>query len=231
MPWTDNLAIRDRLKLAEERTQKVFDNCLELVRTHENNQIIFYTTILSRQIPSSRAAHAFNNFRECMFKAEIMRLCTLWDTSSRNRESIPTIVALIDNPDVLEWHSQVSVARWSDDPAGEREKEHARKERIELLAIIAKVRKLESDDILQRIKWHRDAQIAHSIDPQVRPEVDTARYGDERVIFEETQAIARSLYLNILGKDFAWDNMKAQVQRHCRELWENCTFQNIPTRL
>lgn len=233
MPWPDSLTIEDRQKLAEERTRKVFNNCLELVRTHENNQIVLYTTALSKQLPSSRAAHAFNNFRECMFKAEIMRLCTLWDKPSSHRESIPSIIALLDNPDVLEWQAHVSLARWID-PAevpGAFEAQHARDERQELLELISKVKALYSDDLLRRIIWHRDAQVAHSIDPQVRPDMDTAKYGDERQMFDETQTIARKLYLYVLGIDFDWDGMKAQVQRNSRELWENCKFENIPTRL
>jgi hypothetical protein len=67
---------------------------------HEANAIIIYSPCLAEQIPRSFAAHAFRQFQTGMHLYELLRLCAVWDRPRRDRESIPTIVALINKPEI-----------------------------------------------------------------------------------------------------------------------------------
>jgi len=69
---------------------------------HESNTLVIYSPKMSAQIPRSFAAHAFNQFQRSMHLFEIIRLCGLWDPSGTDRESIPTMVELFDEPALVE---------------------------------------------------------------------------------------------------------------------------------
>jgi hypothetical protein len=109
------LTTAERVRAAKQKTERVMDHLLYLLALHESNAVIFYTDTLSAQIPRSYAAHAFNLFRECMFRFEIVRLCALWDRPypDLSRESIPTIIALIDNAEVIEALVEETRASWT----------------------------------------------------------------------------------------------------------------------
>ena len=66
-------------------------------------RVTLYSDIFAKQILPCYAAHAFNVFRKAMFQIEIVRLCALWDKAklSLERETIPTVIELIDDPAVL----------------------------------------------------------------------------------------------------------------------------------
>jgi len=69
---------------------------------HESNTLVIYSPKMSAQIPRSFAAHAFNQFQRSMHLFEIIRLCALWDPPGTDRESIPTIVELFNEPALVE---------------------------------------------------------------------------------------------------------------------------------
>ena len=77
------------------------DHAVDLLWINESNAVTLYSDVLSKQIPRSYAAHAFNVFRKSMHQIEIVRLCALWDPAKIERETIPTIIELIDHSDVL----------------------------------------------------------------------------------------------------------------------------------
>ena len=74
-------------------------NVLEL---HAANKTIQYSGFLSDQIPRSQAANAFNTFQHAMYSQEIIRLLAVWDSAEEYAVSIPTVVALINNDDVVD---------------------------------------------------------------------------------------------------------------------------------
>jgi hypothetical protein len=69
---------------------------------HEANVKIIYSPRLISQIPVSYAAHAFNQFQSSMHLFEIVRLCALWDKPREDRESIPTIICLVNKEELIE---------------------------------------------------------------------------------------------------------------------------------
>ena len=69
---------------------------------HESNILVIHSPDMSAQIPRSFAVHAFNQFQRSMHLFEIIRLGALWDPSGTDRESIPTIVELFNEPALVE---------------------------------------------------------------------------------------------------------------------------------
>jgi AbiU2 len=90
-----------RIDEAKRLTARVVDHLQYLLDIHENNAVVLYSDTLSKQIPKSYAANAFNVFREAMHQIELVRICALWDAPVRGRESIPTAIELIDDEKVL----------------------------------------------------------------------------------------------------------------------------------
>src|SRR5262245_34589540 len=111
----EKLATAERVQVAKQKTERVVDTMLDLLALHESNAIVFYSDTLALQIPRSYAAHAFHLFQECMFRSEIVRLCALWDRPypDLSREGIPTIIALIDNAEIIEALVDETHAIWT----------------------------------------------------------------------------------------------------------------------
>ena len=60
-----------RIAEAKRITTRVVDHIQYLLDIHENNVIVLYSDTLSKQIPKSYAANAFNIFREAMHQIEV----------------------------------------------------------------------------------------------------------------------------------------------------------------
>src|SRR4051794_11661522 len=97
----ENLSLSERIELAKEKTARVVDHLSYLLELHENNAIVVYSPTLSSQIPTSHAANAFNVFQRGLHQFEVVRLCALWDRAEPEKESIPTIIELVDDENVI----------------------------------------------------------------------------------------------------------------------------------
>src|SRR5262249_45744712 len=110
--WVTKMSTAERITAANDKTQRVLDHLLYLLALHENNAIVLYSDTLSRQIPTSFAANAFNVSRQGLHQFEIVRLCALWDGVGQDKENIPTIIELIDDRDVIESLAQEIESHW-----------------------------------------------------------------------------------------------------------------------
>ena len=109
----EHMTTAQRIEAAKEKTERVVDHLLYLLALHENNAIIVYSDTLSSQVTYSRAANAFNVLQAGLHQFEIVRLCALWDRTGEDKESIPTIIELIDLPEVIEELAQETLGHWS----------------------------------------------------------------------------------------------------------------------
>jgi AbiU2 len=251
LPYGNETA-QERIRLAKNRTSRIVGHTLNLLALHESNQIIVYSPTLSAQIPRSRAAHAFNMFQHSMHHSEIVRLCALWDRNKRLRESIPTVIALIDHPKVLEaleaeMSDHFKNLKW-DDPAPNSDPEiratvhklvaasnaahglrQARKVRLALRYAIREAKAVMESLELASLKAFRDRHLAHSLaemrqeQSEERP-VDPPKLGDERLLLNRSIRVVSKLYLGINGTAFMWNDSRPISRSNARALWEGCTF-------
>jgi hypothetical protein len=218
---------------------------------HENNAIVLYSPTLSRQIPTSFAANAFNVFQQALHQFEIVRLCALWDGAGREKENIPTVIELIDHPDVIEALAQETASHWqgiggcilnpSDDPelqvleveAFQRSNEQfgqkqAQKARDGLRKAIADSREILASPKHASIMNLRHKYLAHSLSKTRREEkvgpLPRVKYGDERDMLDATLPIVEALYCWVNGTSLSLQKSREIDRKNAKALWEACTF-------
>jgi AbiU2 len=247
----ENLTVAERVRVAKDRTQRVVDHVLYLLELHENNAIILYSTTLSSQISASFAANAFNVFQRGMHQFEIVRLCALWDRAGLEKENIPTIIELIDHPDIIESLADETAAHWqnlggailnpSEDPElsaieadalqGSNEefgRQQAQKAREGLRKAIVESRTIRASPKCASIVNLRDKHLAHSLSETRREQKSgpppPMQYGDEREVLDATLPIVEALYCWVNGTSFSFEDSRAIDRKNAEALWKACTF-------
>jgi hypothetical protein len=253
-----NVASDERIARAKARAQKLVDHIAPLFLMHESNAIVIYSQKLTQQIPPSYAAHAYNQFQRSMHLFEIIRLCALWDPLGTDRESIPTIVELFNEPELIEQIAREmhdiyanepqphdpDASQDPDDIAASKawwEKDRsifaqvaAQQVHEKLAFAAAKAAEIQASPRLKTLRDFRDASIAHNLtlpEPDLATEapVTGVRYGDETELLEETIAVADALHHGLNRTSFDWRGARAIASRNAAALWDNCTF-TIPAR-
>ncbi|WP_063700856.1 hypothetical protein [Bradyrhizobium centrolobii] len=75
--------VNKRIAEAKRLTEWLVEHAHYLLYLRENNAIVVYSDALSKQIPRSYAANAFNAFREAMHQIEMVRLIAFWGPAPR----------------------------------------------------------------------------------------------------------------------------------------------------
>jgi hypothetical protein len=248
----ETISIAERTRLAKEKTARVVDHLLYVLELHENNAIILYSPTLSAQIPTSFAANAFNVFQRGLHQFEIVRLCALWDRAEIEKENIPTVIELVDNPDVIEGLAQDAASHWSgiggrflnpsEDPqihALEIEAlqqsneafgaEQAQKAKKELRKATDTVRSIMRSTTFSSLMNLRDKHLAHSLSKTRREHkvgaLPPMKYGDERELLNASVSIVETLYCWVNGISFSFEDSREIDKKNAKALWESCTFQ------
>jgi hypothetical protein len=251
VPWFEKLTVPERVAAAKKKMRRVVDHVHYLLELHENNAIVLYTPTLARQIPTSYAANAFNVFQQGMHQIEIVRLCALWDTADPAKENIPSVIELVDHPDVIEVLAEETTAHWRglgaaninppDDPelaklveeAIVRSNEQfgqdqAQKARDELRKSIAESRSILASQKHASIMNLRDKRLAHSLSETRRENkvgpLPAVKYGDERNMLDATLPIVQALYCWVNGVSLSFDDSREIDRKNAKALWEACTF-------
>lgn len=212
-----------RIAEAKRITTRVVDHIQYLLDIHENNVIVLYSDTLSKQIPKSYAANAFNIFREAMHQIEVVRICALWDQPGLDRESILTVIELIDDPKVIEALADQARAGLPEEIG----KKRAERAAAGLRDAIKNAREQRGSERLKAIRNLRDKHIAHYLSETIEEKTGTVgpmKVGDERVVLDASIPIVEAL--NSWVNNVALPLKEAQaIDRKCAEaLWQACTF-------
>jgi hypothetical protein len=230
--------------------EKVLDHFLYLLELNANNKFIVYSPTLSRQIPTSYAANAFNVFQRAMHQIEIVRLCALWDGADHEKENIPTVVELIDDKNIIKrlgketrdhWAKQpVNILNLSSDPelaATEQQAatdsniqfgdQQAATAKVELKEAIADVRAIQASPRLESVMNLRDKHLAHSFTEtrrEKRGPIPLMKYGDETALLNDSISIVERLFCWVNGKSFSIANSQRIDNKNAEALWTACHF-------
>jgi hypothetical protein len=241
----------ERLAFAKARADKLVHHIVPLFLMHESNAVVIYSQKLSEQIPRSYAAHAFNQFQRSMHLFELVRLCAMWDRPRDDRESIPTIIALFNEPELIDqlvveahaFHANEvppdtvdgeSASKWWQ---GDREACAdlvAATIREKLSFAVTKAEEILATPQLKALMDFRNSYIAHNLDlpdPSGDGEgsVEKFKYGDETFVLDATVSIADVLHHGLNRTGFDWNGSRDMARRNAQALWDHCTFQ-IPVR-
>jgi hypothetical protein len=208
---------------AKRLTACVVDHLQYLLDIHENNAVVLYSATLSKQIPKSYAANALNVFREAMHQIEIVRICALWDNPTLDRESILSVIELIDHPNVLE--TLADQARGDlPKPAGD---QRAAKALSGLKEAIKKAREARTSSKLKSIRSLRDKHVAHYLTEKVEEAENgpsPMKHGDEGPVIEASIAIVEALNSYVNGVGLSFGDCRTIDQKCATALWNACTF-------
>ncbi|MEL7178392.1 MAG: hypothetical protein AAFN63_01035 [Pseudomonadota bacterium] len=245
--WSD----QERIERAKDLADRLVDHTRGLLALSENNKVVLYSDMLSSQIPRSFAANAFNDLQRSMQFYFLVRLSAIWDKASPDRESIPTVIALLGKPEVADWfvnetyqyHLNMAPPRElnpTTDPAEQRlraeywasynlnraEKERANVRRWITFATRV-VPRVEHSFLAKSLRPFRDRYIAHNLGASVdnKGSPTKLRHGDEDKLLRLTVRIVDRLHLALNGTSFAWDASQEQASRNANELWSNCRFE------
>jgi hypothetical protein len=247
----EGLCDSERIELAKKKIEKVLDQVLALAAIHENNAFVVFSPKLADQIPRSYAAHAFGFLQHAMHDLELVRLCALWDKPDPDKQSVPTVVELIDRPSVIEALVQTERAHWgeitannmaslnpelteaeieairhTEDQFGEK---RAALVRSDLSEAIRETERILVSDCLTRVRNYRDKHLAHSLavtraETKAGAPIPLRQYAHAFELFDATIPIVEKLYRCITGKGFDIGESQ-KISRKCAEdLWNRCTF-------
>lgn len=234
-PKAAHLSPADRFKTAKQRTEELVNHMLALIALHESNQFVLKSDVLSKQIPRSFAANAFNSFRFSMAGFELIRLCAFWEPPDLADANIPNVIDLIDA-------SQVRAAITTDitgkppqpnAPAAvyqQISQEMARETNQRIDAVIARVRAVEASPRLTSVKNHRHKYLAHNLTMtrlEMAGPVAPMKNGDVDWLFEETEAIIDELHHALNRAGFDWPGCHAMHRRHAELLWQGTRFVDL----
>lgn len=228
--WLLALSSIDRLLLAKKLCSDLVGRALWVHELHESNRIVVYSPVLAAQIPDSHAAHAFESFRRSNHLFEVTQLCALWDKPGKNRVSIPTLVRLLDHPDVQRLVSEALQEHWG---YGSFEKQRAATNGRWADEAIELTKQIERSSRLKGLRNYRDKNLAHflssSNDEDRGVTFAIPKYGDERRLLRAASRIVWRLYLGVCLADFDFEGAILNARRDAQQLWHNCKFE-IPVR-
>jgi AbiU2 len=246
----EHLTTTERIDLAKTTIGRVLDHFLYLLELHANNLFVVYSPMLVSQIPPSFAANAFNVFQRSMYQIEIVRLCAIWDKADPNKESIPTVVNLIDTKEIIEMLADKVRRQWpsisgyvlnpSDDPqlaAIEQEayrnseiefgNEQAAQVKMDLMQAISDARTILKSPRLTSVVNARDKHLAHSLTKTRREKhapVPPMKNGDETDLLNASIPIVEGLYRGITNRGFSIRDSQDIDQANATALWNGCKF-------
>lgn len=242
------LTTGQRIERAKVITNRLVDHTRELIAAAENNAIVLYSNRISSQIPRSYAANAFNELQRGLHYFHLVRLCALWDKASLQRESIQTVVSLVEDIEVrnalaeatFEYHSTLAEPRrltptsdpieadilselWARHQVRRAAEERAKVQRWLAFAIRV-APKVERCIMKDSLRPFRDAYLAHNLDPDADKVKLPAklRYGDEGKLLRLTVRVVDRLHLAVNGTSFDWETAQEQASRNAEELWSAC---------
>ncbi|MDA9453543.1 hypothetical protein XI07_14990 [Bradyrhizobium sp. CCBAU 11445] len=246
----DTWDVNQRISEAKRLTERLVDHAHYLLDIRENNAIVVYSDRLSKQIPRSYAANAFNVLREAMHQIEMVRLSALWDQAHVDNEAIMTVVELIDDDKVIAALAENARARYISlpEPADGKKsneatlellkeanrirgEEHAANAAQGLRGAIAAARKIKSSAGLKSLKNLRDKHIAHYLTQSSAERrgdaIPPMKVGDERPILDGSLAIIQLLYSWVNGIAVSFAESRKIDQKCAEELWNCCKFEII----
>ncbi len=248
----EKLPVSERIARAKSKMRRIIDNFLFLLDLHANNALVVYSPTLSSQIPTSHAANAFLVFQKAMHHYEIVRLCALWDSADLEKENIPTVIELIDTPEIIEALADETRRHWvgmggtvyrspreSELDAIEHDKmlreenvrfgnEQGARAVAELRAAIMDARAIVDSSRLRSVMNLRDKNLAHSLETTRREAkhgpIAPMKYGDETALLDSSVPIIERLYCWVNGTSFSIADSRKIDSANAEALWQGCKF-------
>jgi hypothetical protein len=244
-------AVQRRIDEARLITKSLIDHVHYLLDLHENNAVAIYSDVLVKQITRADAGAAFRVFQSAMHQFELVRLCALWDSAQADRESIMTVVELVDNDDVILALAEETFAAYANLSTAVYHQDHETEEMRKLIAdamsrsnaefgdqqawqaiddlknAIKATREFESSALMASLRNHRDKYLAHSLRSTRREKlgpIAPLQYGNETAVLEKSLPIIEALYCWVNGTSVSLTDSQESDRKNAQALWGACRF-------
>ena len=187
-----------------------------------------------------------------MIEIELVRLCSLWDPPEQDAFTVPTVVALINNPVVINLMAQEIADYWRDlqrDPvnigsfdaeqislikqayerASEKDvKTQYEKTTVRALNSIRLAALTEPSPTLANVRNFRNKHIAYAtamtrIERKSGP-LPPPKVGDEQRLLRLSLRVLKRLDLCVRGADFDWKNSERIARQNAEALWHGVSI-------
>ena len=177
---------------------------------------------------------------------ELVRLCAIWDGPGKDRESIPTIIALFNEPDLINqlvaeahaFHANEVPPDTVDSESASKWWKGDRKASADLVAAtiraklsfaVSKAEEILATPQLKALMDFRHSYIAHNLDqtdPSSESEgnVEKFKYGYETYVLDATVSVADALHHGLNRTSFDWKGSQGIARRNAQALWNDCNF-------
>jgi hypothetical protein len=218
-------------------------NMADLIHLQASNKIVLYSDTLASQIPTSYAANAYRIFTSNMLKSAVSKICTFWDGPAADRNSVPSVIKLVDNPDVMAelrrrrmetrvrgrsltaQNDDRELLAWLEDMSNRENAKRADDVDAELADAIRALPALLSNDRLLGARDFRDRYLSHSLAEETkRNTTRNAQYGDEEYLIELTLPFINTLNLAVRDSSYDWQGTSEIAEKNALALWNGCKF-------
>jgi hypothetical protein len=215
--WLTKLTQDERIDAAKSKIEALVNRVIIGSFTRASNKCMQFPAC--KPGPSKNAALCYNHLMASQYKYESLILASIWDGVGANRNSIPTVIKLVDDPSI--------VARLR--RAFEAHNQHFRAEQVskfdvrwrESLAIQTRVM---ADPNFERLKEYRNFELAHSLhDPEVSIDPNQIRLAEP--FWEDTITCVRNLQSAITLGGGALRDATERLHPECaKDFWQNLQY-------
>ncbi|MES5485471.1 hypothetical protein QMZ05_22205 [Bradyrhizobium sp. INPA03-11B] len=244
--------VQKRIDEARLIIRSLIDHVHYLLDLHENNAVAIYSDVLVKQITRDDTGAAFRVFQSAMHQFELVRLCALWDSAQADRQSIMTVVELVDNDDVILALAEETYAAYANLSTAVYHQDHETEEIRKLIAdaisrsnaefgdqqawraiddlknAIKATREFESSELMAALRNHRDKYLAHSLRSTRREKlgpIASLKYGNETAVLEKSLPIVEALYCWVNGTSISLAESQESDRKNAIALWGACRFE------
>ena len=204
----------DRLEIARIKAEALVSHCLEVERIHANNRHLIFRSIFDHDLNQTMAGNAYEALRITSFSFEVLRLMALWDKPADNVISIPEVMALIADEEVIDLARTAYMANYTAQdhmrfPRAAGRFERALRNSRELSCITPNTHRFKS------LKRHRNKFYAHNLsDPSITP-----KFGYERKLLGASEQIVSGLRTVLSSAGLNFRESRQACARHADEFW------------
>jgi len=215
-----------RIAAARNKANKLFERCAEIERIHANNRRLIYSEPFGGALANTFAGNAYASLRDASFGFELIRLAALWDPPSADRISIPEVIALIFDEEVLVQLKREFDGWYNTNGDLLRGPHNDRRWMRALRVAFGLGGAIMGNDRLRSIRRHRNKFLAHNL---TTPAGKSPKFGYERKLRLSTHRIANALTTLLEDRGLDYGGSRELCRRHASEFWDGLSWK-LPER-
>jgi hypothetical protein len=218
--WLTKLTQDERIVAAKSKIEALVDRVIIGSYTRASNKCMQFP---AGKPGPSKAALCYNHLMASQYKYESLILASIWDGVGGNRNSIPTVIKLVDDPSI------VACLRRAAEDQYEAHYQHFRAEEVrkfdvrwrESLAIQTRVM---ADPNFGRLKEYRNFELAHSLHDPIVP-IDPSQIRLAEPFWDDTISCVSNLQSAItLGGGALSDATERLHTEYAKDFWQNLLY-------